>query len=345
MVILEFLTEAVLTLRDALVAGLGRPADPDQRLYWGYLLGALGLAAVFGWLRHRRHRGNPAPAAILGHLFAPRIWAHRSARQDYPFLVLNPLLIGLLGVGGWVSVTGLTIAVADGLDDWLGPADGTWPGWLVAATLTTALFVADDFSRYVLHRLLHQVPALWALHKVHHSAQVLTPVTVYRIHPLESALYATRMALTQGLVVGVFFFAFGMRLTAWDIAGANLFTFLFNLTGANLRHSHIRLSYGRWLERVFISPAQHQLHHSNRPEHRHRNFGSFLAIWDGLCGTLLVAPGTRRHGFGIGVGRHRVTYAGVWDLYWRPVLECLRCLVPRWSPRSAGPRRLPVTRS
>ena len=65
--------------------------------------------------------------------------------------------------------------------------------------------------------------------------------------------------------------------------------FIFNLLGANLRHSHIPIRFGKYFERVFISPAQHQIHHSNDSIHFDKNFGSIFAFWDGLFGTLEIS--------------------------------------------------------
>ena len=62
--------------------------------------------------------------------------------------------------------------------------------------------------------------------------------------------------------------------------GVNIFIFLFNVFGSNLRHSHIGISYWKWLEFILISPAQHHLHHSVSKEHHDKNFGVSLAIWD-----------------------------------------------------------------
>ena len=64
--------------------------------------------------------------------------------------------------------------------------------------------------------------------------------------------------------------------------------------GATLHHSHIWLTYGRMLEHVFISPAQHQVHHSTDPQHYDRNFGTMLALWDWLFGTLYVIKGKEK---------------------------------------------------
>ncbi len=59
---------------------------------------------------------------------------------------------------------------------------------------------------------------------------------------------------------------------------------MFSLIGSNLRHSHIKLSYPRFVEKILISPYQHQIHHSKL--HNNRNYGGFLAIWDLIFGSL-----------------------------------------------------------
>jgi sterol desaturase/sphingolipid hydroxylase (fatty acid hydroxylase superfamily) len=93
-----------------------------------------------------------------------------------------------------------------------------------------------------------------------------------------------RDALSYGTVTGIFYFLFGSQLSTWDILGVNAFGFLFNLAGANLRHSEIWIHFGR-LEPWLISPAAHQIHHSQDPLHYDKNFGVCLAIWDRWWGT------------------------------------------------------------
>ena len=65
-----------------------------------------------------------------------------------------------------------------------------------------------------------------------------------------------------------------------------------NSFAANLRHSHVWLSFGPVWEHIFISPAQHQVHHSIDKQHYNKNYGEVLAIWDWMFGTLYV-PQTR----------------------------------------------------
>lgn len=57
------------------------------------------------------------------------------------------------------------------------------------------------------------------------------------------------------------------------------------LLDTHLRHSHVWFSYGPVFNRLFMSPAHHQIHHSVDPCHWKKNFGVKLSIWDGLFGT------------------------------------------------------------
>jgi sterol desaturase/sphingolipid hydroxylase (fatty acid hydroxylase superfamily) len=106
-------------------------------------------------------------------------------------------------------------------------------------------------------------------------------------------------ALALAVTAGVFMWAFPGRIKAWEVAGVYGLSFVWNLLGANLRHSHVWLSYGAILEHIFISPAQHQIHHSIRHHHHDTNFGSALAVWDWLGGSLYVTRGRERLTFGL----------------------------------------------
>ena len=79
--------------------------------------------------------------------------------------------------------------------------------------------------------------------------------------------------------------------------GVNVGLLYFICWASNLRHSHIYISYWAWLEKWLISPAQHQLHSAD-PNHHGTNLGITLAVWDRLCGTLLIAPKNLSLSFG-----------------------------------------------
>ena len=100
--------------------------------------------------------------------------------------------------------------------------------------------------------------------------------------------------MRTGSAVGVAFGAagaawlLGAPLSLWEVIGVQGLSLVWNLTGSNLRHSHVWLRYPTWLERVLISPAQHQIHHSNDERHFDRNFGSAFAVWDWAFGSLYI---------------------------------------------------------
>lgn len=255
--------------------------DPARRTWWPALVAAAVIAALV------------APDKLLDR----RIWLHRSAILDYQLLLVRQL-VRWAGLVPW-SLSALAVAatLVRTLDAGFGvPAPPDWPAWLVTVAYTGALFVASDASRYALHRLVHRVPALWELHQVHHSAEVLTPATFYRVHPLEAFAFATRGALVTGTVVGAFFWGFRGTAVPWQMFGVSAVGLLFGVVFGNLRHSHVWVSFGPRLEGWFISPAQHQLHHA---EGHDVNYGAYLAIWDRIFGSLQRAGTRRELAFGL----------------------------------------------
>lgn len=274
----------------------GQLLDPQKRIFVGYLLSALmiGLAAQVFLMR------QPVVQAIK-RLFKKRIWWSGSAKADYKLAILNQfIMMGI--VPRLISKLVLATALFEALHLWFGGRTLILPdlsATTVALLFTSVLFILNDASKYILHRWLHTVPMLWAFHKVHHTAETLTPFSVYRTHPVEGVLFALRSILVQALSMGVFFFFFGDRLDLVTVFGANIFIFMFNVAGANLRHSHVWISYGRFLEHIFISPAQHQIHHSIDKRHYDSNYGAVLAIWDWMGKSLIIARPRQRIRFGV----------------------------------------------
>lgn len=272
--------------------------QPAGRVFWPFVLTSLVIAAVV-YVRRRR-RGAGPDESLLSFLLPRAIWRHPSSLVDIKLIFAKAVIQALLLAPLVVSAYAVATFVIELLSSQFGVIEPLGLSRLqVSALYTLVLFVAWDLSRYLLHRLLHAVPLLWSFHQVHHSAEVLTPLTIYRTHPLESLLYALRGGIVTGLVTGGFFLLFRDKAVQMDMLGVNLIGMLFNIFGANLRHSHIWLSYGPKLERLFISPAQHQLHHSLDAEHHGSNYGSFLAIWDGMAGELRLAGEERELRFGL----------------------------------------------
>ena len=267
----------------AALGPLAFPLDPAKRVFWGCLVSAALLASVAAALQ----AGRFDLKAQLKALFSRSYWLHASSAVDVSLLFLNHALRALLLVPLLGSHLAATLVVGRFLQRNLGDAPELDLPWLAIATIySVATFVAQDASRFLLHLAMHRCAPLWRLHRIHHSAPVLTPLTLFRVHPVEHMLYFLRSLAVFGLVSGTAIWLFGRSFAAFDILGVGLAGFLFNLAGANLRHTHVWLTFGR-LERWFVSPAQHQLHHSR--EHGHCNLGSALAVWDRLAGTSTPA--------------------------------------------------------
>jgi len=101
--------------------------------------------------------------------------------------------------------------------------------------------------------------------------------------------------------------------------GVNIFVFSFHVAGSNLRHSHIGIQYWPWLEKLIISPAQHQLHHSLDFRHYDKNFGATLALWDWFFGSLHYSEDV--DGLVLGVDEGHIDHQNLKELYIRPLQE------------------------
>ncbi len=275
----------------------------------------------------------PAAARALAILTEPRHWLSRSARNDYLILFINPLLqVTLLSTlalnfGAITGCIGAALA-------WLG-VHGQTTGWLAALlglALTIALFVVDDLARWTTHYLQHRIPVLWEFHKVHHSAEVLNFLTVQRHHPLDPLFTMATIGIGTAAVNGLFIGLFGDHLTVATLAGANIFRVAANALGGVLRHSPFWLGFGGPVERWLVSPAMHHIHHSNDPRHYDTNFGTALAIWDRMAGTLLPSAGEHVRDFGIGEETRQFQSLGA--IYLGPLQAVAR--------RFGLPRRRPV---
>jgi len=303
----------------------------EQRVFLPFLGTSAAIAAIV-WAVVVRPRGR---TSLLGFLFPRAVWLHRSALLDYRLLFLRALLSLLLVVPVFLSTIAVAVEVSRALRHTVGMSSLQLARPWIMALFTLAAFVIDDLTRYVVHRVMHRVPFLWELHKVHHSAEVMTPFTLQRVHPIEGFVMAVRASATLGLVSGVFIWLFPGKVQIAMVLGVDVITFGFAALGANLRHSHVWLSYGPIVERVLISPAQHQIHHSVERAHYDKNYGAALAVWDWMFRSLYVPRGRERITFGLaGEKNHRDT---VVSLVIDPMVASARALVPRRSRRAATP--------
>jgi sterol desaturase/sphingolipid hydroxylase (fatty acid hydroxylase superfamily) len=304
--------------------------DGGSRFYWLYCLSGIAIAA-YAWHKHQEAR------SFKDALLDKDMWLSASAINDYIIVVLTPvlrltvlsaLLINSEPVSAWVVSSLQSFGVSGAVND------GT--AILLGIALTLTLFVVDDGLKWLAHYLFHAIPELWEFHKVHHSAEHLNFVTADRHHPVEVITTATFTTLAYGLVNGLFIGLFGDKLTVTTIMGANVFLFVFNVCGGALRHSPFWISFGPRIEKWIISPAMHQLHHSDKVEHFDRNYGGSLAVWDRLAGSLYLA-GDKSTIERFGIGDETKDFRSLGVIYFRPFAAAANLFKSRFKkPETAS---------
>jgi sterol desaturase/sphingolipid hydroxylase (fatty acid hydroxylase superfamily) len=255
-------------------------------------LGAALIIAVVFYTSKRLRRGRRVRwKTIRRALFPKRIVHNPSTYTDLGYMLFNVFVYGI--VFGWAVLTyqAVTNGIIAAMVELFGkPAPSMLPPVAANSILTLILFLAYEFGYWFNHWLSHRVPVLWEFHKVHHSAEVLTPLTNFRVHPIYSWIFANILALSAAIANGFANYWLGNAAYQYALADTNIILVFFIHVYVHLQHSHIWIPFTGLLGRILVSPAHHQIHHSKNPKHFNRNFGSCLALWDWVFGTLYV-PG------------------------------------------------------
>jgi sterol desaturase/sphingolipid hydroxylase (fatty acid hydroxylase superfamily) len=303
------------------------PFSAPTNLNWIFLLSAMLLALFF----YLRYEGSSRRKSLLGfrqYLFPKSIYRHESAIDDYKFYIVNAFFV--LKFASWVATSWSLFVVADmvrfGMIYVMGGVSASLPAAFDLALFSIFILLALDFAKWLAHYLEHTVPVLWEFHKVHHSAEVLTPVTNYRLHPVDFIVEQSLLAIVTGIVAGVFSYWFPSGLAEYTIFNMSAFLAVFWLTNY-LRHTHIPLSYGRF-NYIFSSPVLHQVHHSSETRHLDKNFALIFSFWDYFAGTLYVPEVGETYKFGL-YGDNPRPFHGVLSLYFAPFRNAFRLLRPR----------------
>ena len=134
--------------------------------------------------------------------------------------------------------------------------------WIIA-------FLLYDLSYYWMHRMHHEIKILWATHSVHHHGEDFNLATALRQTStgwLWKWIFYMPMILL-GVPVEVFI----------AVAGVNL-VYQFWVHTEHIGHLG-------WMEKVFITPMNHGIHHAKNKEYIDANYGGVFIIWDRMFGT------------------------------------------------------------
>jgi sterol desaturase/sphingolipid hydroxylase (fatty acid hydroxylase superfamily) len=259
-------------------------------------------SAVFGLLLYmlvkRRWFGMRGIMAVL---FPKRLVRHASTLLDIKLFFLGAyyLLFQVLLVGGFtfLSLEG-TVSALDHIFGARMASHG--PSYWITGLSLVLVFLAVEFGYWFSHWLMHRIPALWEFHKVHHSAEVLTPLTEWRQHPLELALFPALVGLASCLVQGPLVWYFGTSSQMINPVTANLISTAFWYTSVHLRHTELPIHAPGLLGRLVQTPGHHQVHHSINPKHFNKNLGYCLSVWDWAFGTLYLPSKDEKLTYGLG---------------------------------------------
>lgn len=320
---------------ERLLAAVKAPFDSlvSWQSSFNLLFLALTLAFCTGIYLLRARR--PFRLRTLRRFLLPHgVFLHPSAKLDYKYyLVATALRAGMLG-SMVISSSAAAAFVNTVLTGTFGhAAPFAAPLYVIVSVATLAQVMLFDLGYWIGHRVMHEIPLLWEFHKTHHAAEVLTPATAARAHPVEDLIQTNFIAAALGLGYGVLVFLFGAAAQPVTLLETNVIFFVFFLTIFHLRHSHIWLPIRGWLGCIIQSPAHHQIHHSTAPQHVGKNLGFCLSVWDWAFGTLYVPD--RREQLALGLGEESADFVSVKDLLLRPFANAARLTAARIKPPPA----------
>ncbi len=219
-----------------------------------------------------------APRRVLGFSKAMR-WAN-----NLGLVVLNTVLLRLLFPAAAVGVAAFAAREGWGLLNHYGLSL-----WLAVPIAVAAM----DFVVWLQHVMVHAIPLLWRLHRVHHADPDCDVTTGSRFHPIEIVLsmlikFATILLLGPPVVAVI------------------LFEVLLNAT-AMFNHGNVGLprAVDRVLRWAVVTPDMHRVHHSVEDDETNSNFGFNLPWWDRLFGTYREQPRAGHQGMTIGIHGYR----------------------------------------
>jgi len=162
--------------------------------------------------------------------------------------------------------------------------------FLLAVISSVMLF---DLVIYLQHVMVHAIPALWRLHRVHHADLDYDVTTGARFHPIE-------------IVLSMLIKFAAILLLGPPVVAVVIFEVMLNAT-AMFNHSNVGLppTLDRMLRWLLVTPDMHRVHHSVEDDEANSNFGFSLPWWDRLFGTYRAQPRNGHEGMTIGIHKYR----------------------------------------
>jgi sterol desaturase/sphingolipid hydroxylase (fatty acid hydroxylase superfamily) len=253
---------------------------------WGLPVFVIVVSSIA--LLSRQRQARPTARTLVTSVFPKSQHAHPSARVDR----WNGILLLAIGFPLAPLFAFNAIAISDNLVGFLAGHFGALPPsiqttWKIVALQYITYFLTLDFAGYWIHYWCHTTPFLWNMHKPHHTAETLTPWTLFRQHPIEFFFLNALPAIFAGAMLGLVLYGTGTSIHAGTVSAIGIQTYVAFFVVDVFSHVHVPISYG-WLNRIVLAPIMHNLHHSMEPRHRDKNNGVLLTVWDWMFGTLYL---------------------------------------------------------
>jgi sterol desaturase/sphingolipid hydroxylase (fatty acid hydroxylase superfamily) len=225
---------------------------------------------------------------LLWELVAPRRVLTVSKLQRWSsnlaLLLLNSVVLRLLFPAAAVGIAYSVGEMNWGLFNLL-----SLPAWFEVVVAVLLL----DLAIYLQHLLMHRVPLLWRLHRVHHADLDIDLTTGSRFHTLEIVF----SMLLKWLVI---------LLLGPALLAVLVFEILLNGM-AMFNHANVRLPRGidRALRYLLVTPDMHRVHHSILRRETNSNYGFNLSLWDRFFHTYIAQPEKGHAAMTIGIPEFR----------------------------------------
>jgi sterol desaturase/sphingolipid hydroxylase (fatty acid hydroxylase superfamily) len=225
---------------------------------------------------------------LVWELIAPRrdLSVSKALRwtNNLGLLVLNSLVLRLMFPA---AAVGIAYSVA--LREWGLFNRVDLPFWFEIFAAVLLL----DFAIYLQHRLMHQVPVLWRLHRVHHADLDFDMTTGSRFHTIE-------------IIVSMLFKWGVILLLGPALIAVLIFEVLLNGM-AIFNHANVSLpgAIERIVRSLLVTPDMHRVHHSTLVQETNSNYGFNLSIWDRIFKTYVDQPEKGHDAMTIGLAEFR----------------------------------------
>jgi sterol desaturase/sphingolipid hydroxylase (fatty acid hydroxylase superfamily) len=141
-------------------------------------------------------------------------------------------------------------------------------GWLYA-------YLMWELSYWLWHYAAHRVRLFWCLHSPHHAPAEMN-LTVAWVHFFAEGYYTAAIQVPILMIMGV-----RPEMVA-------IILVIDGTWGTFIHAGEDAFKNGKlgFLEKIFITPSHHRVHHAKNPLYMDTNFCVLLPFWDWLFGTL-----------------------------------------------------------